>query len=245
MDLKGKVALITGGARMGLAVAQRLAQRGVDIAVAYRTSKPVAESVAEAARALGVRGAVIRCDLTSEPQIKKTAAAVEKSFGRLDLLIHLASMYEKTPWSSLDAKAWRVNMDTNLRSAYLLSLHSARLMKQNGSGRIVLVSDWVAKSGRPRYKEYLPYYVSKVGLVGLTEALALELAPEVLVNAVGPGPILKPPNLTDKESQEVLLGTPLRRWGGPDEIARAVLFLVETDFVTGECVRVDGGRHLY
>lgn len=103
----------------------------------------------------------------------------------------------------------------------------------------------MAASGRPRYKEFVPYYVAKHGVIGLAESLALEWAPEILVNTIAPGPILKPSHLSEKEEKEVTKLTPLRRWGGPQEIAKAVLFLIDTDFVTGECIRVDGGRHLY
>ncbi len=117
-------------------------------------------------------------------------------------------------------------------------------MRKNGAGRIVNFTDWVAVSDRPRYKDYIPYYVSKVGVKGLTEALALELAPHILVNAVAPGPILAPPDITPADNEEVMKNTPLKKWGGAEEIAKAVLFLIETDFVTGECLRVDGGRHL-
>ena len=103
----------------------------------------------------------------------------------------------------------------------------------------------IAASGRPRYPGFLPYYVAKAGVVALTEALALEVAADrILVNAVAPGPILAPPGITDEELNAVEAATPLGRWGGPDAIVRAVLFLVETDFVTGETIRVDGGRHL-
>jgi len=118
-------------------------------------------------------------------------------------------------------------------------------MKKQGGGRIINFSDWISASGRPRYKEYLPYYVSKTGILGLTQGLALELAPDILVNAIAPGPILAPPDITPEEDEEVQKATPLKRWGGSIEIAKVVLFLIETDFVTGECIRVDGGRHLY
>ena len=100
-------------------------------------------------------------------------------------------------------------------------------------------------SGRPRYRGFLTYYTAKKAVIGLTEALALELAPEVLVNAIAPGPIVAPPEMSGEEAAEVEKATPLGRWGGAAEIAKAVLFLVETDFVTGECIRVDGGRHLH
>jgi NAD(P)-dependent dehydrogenase (short-subunit alcohol dehydrogenase family) len=105
--------------------------------------------------------------------------------------------------------------------------------------------DWLAVSGRPRYRGFVPFYSSKAAVVGLTESLALELAPEILVNAIAPGPILEPPGLTPEENMEVIEATPLRRWGGAAEIAKTVLFLVDSDFITGECLRVDGGRHLY
>ena len=118
-------------------------------------------------------------------------------------------------------------------------------MKARGAGRIITFADWLPASHRPRYRGYLPYYVAKSGVVGLTEGLALELAPEVLVNSVAPGPILPPEGLGEEADREVIRATPLRRWGGPVEIAKAVLFLIETEFVTGECIRVDGGRHLH
>jgi len=106
-------------------------------------------------------------------------------------------------------------------------------------------ADWVARSGRPRYTGYLPYYVAKAGIIALTEALALELAPDqILVNAIAPGPIVAPEGVSDDEFAAVERATPLGHWGGENEIAKAVLALVESDFITGETIRVDGGRHL-
>ena len=118
-------------------------------------------------------------------------------------------------------------------------------MQRAGAGRIVNFSDWVAASGRPRYKDFLPYYVAKRGVIGLTEGLALELATDhILVNAIAPGPILAPEGATEEELKAVEAATPLGRWGGENEIVKAVLFLIESDFVTGETLRVDGGRHI-
>jgi NAD(P)-dependent dehydrogenase (short-subunit alcohol dehydrogenase family) len=106
-------------------------------------------------------------------------------------------------------------------------------------------ADWVAASGRPRYTGFLPYYVAKAGVIALTEVLALELAADqILVNAIAPGPILPPPGTTDEELRSVEAATPLGRWGGEEAIVRGVVFLLETDFVTGETIRVDGGRHV-
>jgi NAD(P)-dependent dehydrogenase (short-subunit alcohol dehydrogenase family) len=118
-------------------------------------------------------------------------------------------------------------------------------MREQGGGRIINFSDWIARSGRPRYVGYVPYYVAKAGIIALTEVLALELAPDnVLVNAIAPGPIVAPPGTTAEESRAVEEATPLGRWGGEMEIAKAVRLLIESDFITGETIRVDGGRHL-
>ena len=245
MDLKDRVALITGGARIGQTVASELARRGCHLALTYRSSKKTAEETLERIRGFGVRGLIVEADLNSPSEIQAAMTNVESTFGRLDILINMASTYQKTPLSALDQGSWQENIDTNLRSAYLMSIAAAPIMKRLGAGRIINFTDWVAVSRRPRYKQYLPYYVAKTGVVGLTEALALELAPEILVNAIAPGPILASPDLTGDEKQAVIDATPLRRWGGSLEIAKAVLFLIETEFVTGECLRVDGGRHLY
>jgi NAD(P)-dependent dehydrogenase (short-subunit alcohol dehydrogenase family) len=118
-------------------------------------------------------------------------------------------------------------------------------MRAQGGGRIVNFSDWVARSGRPRYAGFVPYYVAKAGIIALTEALALELAADnILVNAIAPGPIVAPPGTTEEESRAVVEATPLGRWGGELEIAKAVRALLDSDFITGETIRVDGGRHL-
>lgn len=244
MELIGKVALITGGARMGHAVAEALASRGCSIVLTHRNSKKAAEKTLGMVRELGGKGLSVRVDLRREKDIQGLIGKVKKKFGRLDILIQMASTYERTSFKSLGSRAWQESMEANLRSAYLLALRAARLMKDNKQGRIIHFSDWVSASGRPRYKDFLPYYVSKKGIIGLTEGLALELAPRILVNAIAPGPIVSPPGLSAREKREVVRATPLARWGGPEEIAKAVLFLIETDFVTGECIRVDGGRHL-
>ena len=245
MDPKGKAVLITGGARIGRAVAVALARRGADVAMTYRASRKSAEEAVARVRDLGGRGLAVRADLTSEADLANAVKKVNSAFGGPDILVNMASIYEKTVLKNLDSKVWRKNMEANLECAYLMSLKCAPIMKRRGGGRIIHFSDWVSASGRPRYKNYIPYYVSKAGVIGLTEALAFELAPEILVNAIAPGPILAPPDLSSKEKSDVQRATPLGRWGGPEEIAKAVLFLVETDFVTGECIRVDGGRHLY
>jgi NAD(P)-dependent dehydrogenase (short-subunit alcohol dehydrogenase family) len=137
-----------------------------------------------------------------------------------------------------------VNVD--LRAAFLCSRAAIPHIRRGGTGgRLINFADWIAASGRPRYKGFLPYYVAKHGVIALTEALALELAEDhILVNAIAPGPILAPPGTSDAELASVEAATPLGRWGGEAEIVKAVVFLIESDFVTGETIRVDGGRHL-
>ena len=243
MDPNGRVALITGGARIGQVVAAALANRGCSLSLTYRDSRDAAEETARAARAAGVKATVLRADATNETEIITAVNETVKSLGRLDILINMAAVYQKTP--NPDGVHWSAIQDANAKSAFLYSTHSAPFMKQSGTGRIVNFSDWLPVTGRPHYKDYVPYYVSKASVAALTEALALQLAPEILVNAIAPGPILAPPNLTPEENAQVLEATPLARWGGAEEIAKTVLFFVETDFVTGEFIRVDGGRHLF
>jgi NAD(P)-dependent dehydrogenase (short-subunit alcohol dehydrogenase family) len=191
-----------------------------------------------------VRAEVIQADATDEAQVSAAVRRTEEALGRLDVLVNLASTYRRTPLARADAATFSAAMDENARSAFLFALHAAPAMRRAGAGRIVNVSDWLPVSGRPRYREYTPYYASKAAVTAVTESLALELAPDILVNAIAPGPILAPPELTAEEDAEVRRATPLGRWGGAEEIAKAVLFLVETDFVSGESIRVDGGRHL-
>lgn len=244
MDPKDKVALITGGARIGRTVATMLAGRGCSVAVTWRGSQSSAEQTVAAVRARGARGLAVRADLAEPGAAASAVESVRSGLGRFDILVGMASHYEKTEIGRLDDEAWKRSIETDLASVYRLALAAAPIMKAQGEGRIVAFADWLPASGRPRYKGYLPYYVAKAGVVGLVEALALELAPTILVNAVAPGPILKPAGFSDEAEREVMRATPLGRWGGPDEIARAVLFLIETEFITGECLRVDGGRHL-
>ena len=245
MDPKGKTALLTGGARIGQEVARALAARGCHLALTYRESRDTAEETAAAVRLLGARAEVLRADVTDETQVTAAVADTVRLLGGIDILINMASTYVHTATSRLGMKSWTDAIDTNARSAFLFSVKAAPFMKKAGAGRIINFSDWIAVSGRPRYEGYAPYYVAKKAVDGLTEALALEFAPDILVNAVAPGPILAPADLSDEDNAKVMAATPLRRWGGAGEISRAVLFLIETDFVTGECLRVDGGRHLY
>jgi len=250
MKLNGRVALITGGARLGRTVALELARAGCGVALTYRTSKDSAEKTVKQIRDGGGKSIAVPVDVTKQNELKALVHDVARRLGGLSVLVNMASWYEKISLKTLQKKdegikAFDKNIAVDLRSAYTLALMCSPFMKKHGEGRIVNVCDWVVASGRPRYHGFLPYYTAKAGLKGLTEALALELAPHVLVNAVAPGPILPPKGLTSQQNKEVLQNTPLGRWGGPEEIAKAVLFFIESDFITGETLRVDGGRHLF
>jgi NAD(P)-dependent dehydrogenase (short-subunit alcohol dehydrogenase family) len=165
--------------------------------------------------------------------------------GRLDALLNMASVYSQLSLENTDEAAWNAVLDIDLRAAFLCARSAIPHMRRVGGGRIVNFSDWIAASGRPRYTGYVPYYVAKRAVIGLTEALALELAGDrILVNAIAPGPIVAPPGTTADEYAAVEKATPLGKWGGAEEIARAVVFLLETDFTTGEVIRIDGGRHV-
>lgn len=245
MTLNGRAVLITGGRRIGAAVAVELASRGADIALAYHRSEAEALAVGDEVRAAGRQAAVLQADLVDPVQCQQLVDEAAARLGRLDVLVNMASVYRAVPLEQTGHDLWNAVVDVDLRASFLCAQAAIPHMRRAGGGRIVNFTDWIAASGRPRYKGFLPYYVAKCGVIGLTEALALELAADqILVNAVAPGPILAPEGTPDEELQAVEAATPLGRWGGAAEIARAVVFLIETDFVTGETLRVDGGRHV-
>jgi len=199
MNLTSKVALITGAKRIGADVARELAKRGADIAISYARSKTEAEAVVSDITAAGRRAVAFQADLTDPAQCARIVAQTVDTLGRLDVLIPMASVYEATPFDRLDLAAWDRTINVDLRSTFLCAIAAVPHMRKQGGGRIVAFSDWLPRSGRPRYEGWLPYYVAKGGVMALTEALALELAADnILVNAVAPGPILAPPTTTDE-----------------------------------------------
>ena len=246
MDITDKVALITGTRRIGSVVAVELARKGAHVVLGYNRSREEAEEAARKISDLGRKALSIQADVSKLAEVQSLVQRAVNDLGRIDVLINMASIYRSKPFVDTTEEDWDANINVNLKSAFLCAQAVAPLMKATGGGRIINFADWIAASGRPRYKGFVPYYVSKAGIVGLTESLALELASDqILVNAIAPGPILAPPDLTEEEDREVRKATPLGRWGGEIEIAKAVVSLIETDFITGECIRVDGGRHVH
>jgi NAD(P)-dependent dehydrogenase (short-subunit alcohol dehydrogenase family) len=245
MDLTGTVALITGAKRIGAVVAEALAARGVHVALSYARSEAEAMSAADAVRRAGTRAEIFKADLSSPDACRWVVDTAAESFGRLDILVNMASVYTQRPFDDVSVSDWEAVVNIDLRAAFLCAHAAVPHMRRQGGGRIVNFSDWVAASGRPRYRGFLPYYVAKAGVKALSEALALELAADnILVNTIAPGPIVAPPGTTAEEYRAVEEATPLGRWGGEIEIAKAILALLDSDFITGETLRVDGGRHV-
>ena len=245
MELAGRVALITGGRRIGAVVAAELARGGADIALVYRRSRAEAEETADSVRAFDRRAFLVQADLASPESCERVVDETAAALGRIDVLINMASIYLSKPVDELTVEDWNAQLNVDLRASWLCARAAVPHMRRLRGGRIINFADWVARSGRPRYAGYLTYYVAKAGVVALTEALALELAADqILVNAIAPGPIVAPEDTSDEEFAKVERATPLGHWGGENEIAKAVKALIDSDFITGETIRVDGGRHL-
>jgi len=245
MELHDRVALVTGGKRIGAVVAAELARRGADVALVFRRSRTEADETAAVVRDGGRRALVVHADLTAAEDCERVVAETVRALGRLDVLVNMASRYQQKPFDELTAADWDAQLSVDLRASWLCSRAAVPHMRRARGGRIINVADWVAASGRPRYVGFLPYYVAKAGVVALTQALALELAADqILVNAVAPGPIVAPDGMSDEEFAKIERATPLGRWGGEIELAKAMIALIDSDFITGETIRVDGGRHL-
>jgi NAD(P)-dependent dehydrogenase (short-subunit alcohol dehydrogenase family) len=245
MNLDDRVALITGGRRIGAVVATELARGGADVALVYHRSKAEAEETARAVDVLGRRAAILQADLRKPDDCQRVVDETVDRLGRLDVLVNMASVYTSVPFDELTVEMWDTQLNVDLRAAWLCTRAAAPHMRRLRGGRIINFSDWLARSGRPRYEGYLTYYVAKAGVTALTEVMALELAKDqILVNAIAPGPIVAPEDTSNETFAAVERATPLGRWGGEVEIAKLVLALIESDFVTGETIRVDGGRHL-
>ena len=245
MELRDRVVIITGGKRIGRVVAQHLADRGAHLVLSYRGSKAEADDTVADVEARGRRAIAVAADVSKGADCTALVAAAVSAFGRVDALVNMASVYGSKPLDELSEADFDRDLAINLKSAFLCAKAAIPVMKRTGGGRIVNFADWLARSGRPNYTGFTSYYVAKAGIIALTESLALEVAhDQILVNAIAPGPILAPPDMAPEEVAAVAKATPVGRWGGEGEIAKAVIALLETDFITGETIRVDGGRHL-
>ena len=243
MDLTGATAVVTGGAkRVGRHVATRLAERGANIVLNYRTSASEADEAIAAFRELGVGALAVQADVSENEGVQRILDVAIGEFGSVQILINNASIYYETPLETLTEQDFDRMISVNLKGPYLGCWLFGRHMREQGRGKIMNVADWAVD--RP-YTGYAPYFVAKGGIVALTKVFAKELAPQVQVNAVAPGPILLPTDFTPEMVRAVEKATPLGRVGDPEDIAQAMLYMIEgTDFVTGAVVPVDGGRQV-
>lgn len=241
MQLSGRWALVTGSAkRVGRVVARELASRGANVVVHYNTSAADAADAVRELEGLGVRALALKAELGVTAEVAALAHEAEAQTGGVSVLVNCASNYLRVPFDALTEETWDASLDVNLKAPFLLAWQLGRAMRERGEGAIVNVADW---AGERPYKDYLPYCVSKAGVICLTKALAKELAPTVRVNAVAPGPVLLPEDFGPEARAAVERATPLRRVGTPEDVARCIRFLVEeAAFSTGALFHVDGGR---
>lgn len=250
MDLLGKVVLVTGARRVGSKLALDLADRGALVALTYFTSRKVIERTVLEVKARGSEALAIAADLSRGDQAEAAVSEVVKRFGRIDAVVNMASVYTRTPFESLQPADFDAMIAANLAAPYHVSVAAGQRMWDQPPftadrplrGKIITVGDWA--TDRP-YRHYLPYLVAKGGLTAMTLALATELAPRVAVNLVQPAMIEPPPDLTKADQAAVIAATPLAIAGTAEDANRMILYFLEgTDFTTGTCVRVDGGRFL-
>ena len=243
--MEGRIVLVTGGAkRVGAAICRRLHRAGASLMLHYRTSAGEARLLqAELNHVRPNSVALIQADLLDVGKLPSLVEQTVQTFGRLDGLVNNASTFYPTPIGEIEVDGFNDLIGTNLQAPLFLSQAAAPALRRT-QGSIVNITDIHAE--RP-LKSYVVYSVAKAGLVGLTRSLARELAPDVRVNAVAPGPILWPDQdvFDELSRQRIISHTPLRREGTPDDVAKAVHFLLaDAPYVTGETINVDGGRHV-
>lgn len=243
-----KFALVTGSGkrRVGWYVAEALAARGFALALHYRTSAAEADQNAADLAGRGVNVLTVQADLCDENAVKALVQKVLERFGRLDVLVNCAAIWQSKRLEEVTAANVRLNLETNAMGTFLCAQHAGLAMvNQAEGGCIVNMGDWA--EARP-YLNYAPYFLSKGAVSAMTRCLAVELGtrnPKVRVNCVLPGPVMLPPDLPEAERRQAINATLVKREGRPDNIAQAVLFFIENDFVTGVCLPVDGGRTVY
>ena len=243
MKLDGATAVVTGGARrVGRHVALRMAERGANIVVNYRTSANEAAAAVAEFKAVGVDALAVHGDVSTYDGVSAVRDAAIRKFGSVEVLINNASIYYPTPIDELTEDDWERNIEVNPKGPFLGCWLFGLHMREQGGGKIINMADWGVD--RP-YINYAPYFAAKGGVLALTKVMAKELAPTVLVNAVAPGPILLPEDFTPEMTRAVERATLVKRIGSPEDIAQTTLYLIEgTDFVTGAVIPVDGGRQV-
>jgi NAD(P)-dependent dehydrogenase (short-subunit alcohol dehydrogenase family) len=240
VEIKNKVALVTGGARrVGKVIALALAEQGAHVAFTYRTGDPA--QTLTGIQAFGVDGLALQVDVLQWDEPQAAVEQVIQRFGRVDILVNNASVWQSAPFLEITRQQWETSIGANLTGPFLCAQAVAPYMLQQESGHIVNITDLSAHQTWPRFADHS---ASKAGLEALTRVMAAELAPHVRVNAIAPGTILLPDGAGEAKQQWAIENSLLKRVGTPEDVARTVIFLTETDFVTGAVYFVDGGRAL-
>jgi pteridine reductase len=241
MELDGKVALVTGaGTRVGRVIALALGRAGMRVGVHYAGSQKGARQTADEIVAAGSDARTLPGDLTDPATGPRLVEHVVKVFGSIDVLVNSAAVMLRTPVGEVLVEDWDAMFALNLRAPFFLSQAAARAMGERG-GVIVNIADLAAFE---TWRNYIPHTITKAGVVQMTRGLAHALAPKVRVNAIAPGPVLLPDGWTKEQADKLIATTPLGRLGTPEDVAQAVLYLLTADYVTGETILVDGGRHV-
>lgn len=237
-----RAALVTGAAqRLGAAIAVALAESGFAIALHYRGSREAAERTAGAIRETGRSVVLLQADLADETQAGGLFAAAEHALGPIGVLINNASSFERDEWDTVTRESWDAHMEPNLRAAFVLSQTFARALPAEAEGAIINMLDQRVWSITPHF---VSYTVSKFALWGLTQALALALAPRIRVNGIGPGPALPNTRQTPEQFARQCGSTPLHRGTSPEEVAQGVIAILGLPSMTGQMLALDGGQHL-
>ena len=242
MDISGKVALITGSSkRIGRETALELARRGAQVAIHYRSDEAGALETQRLARESGSKAEIFRAELTNEAEVGGLFAALEQRLGGLDILVNSASVFDQATLEESTPELWDTQMDSNARAPFFISKRAAELMNRRGRGKIVNLLD---VAGEVVWPGYLAYSVSKAALIAINRGLAKALAPAIQVNGIAPGPVLFPEYYTQDQKHLAVERTLLKRAGSARDIVNAIVFLIENDYITGEVIHVDGGRHI-
>jgi NAD(P)-dependent dehydrogenase (short-subunit alcohol dehydrogenase family) len=238
MNIQNKRALVTGGAhRVGRTIALELARLGADVAVNYNRSAQAAQETVAEIEALGRRGMAIQADIGELAQVQAMMGQIGEAWGGLEILVNSADLWAQTPFPITDYATWQRVMDITIHGSFYVSNEALPLMGE-GPGVIVNILDL---SVRQAWRGYTAHAVAKSGLLALTRQLALELAPAIRVNGVIPGNVLPPLDADEESVARGARAAPLKRWGSAQDVAQAVAYLVQADFVTGETLTVDGG----
>ena len=241
-----KTALVTGGARrLGRNICTGLAEQGFDVAFTYNsTPKTILKNALSELEVIGAKVLAVKCDVTSVSQIKRTVDQVEKNFGRLDVLVNNAAIFRKVDFFEITEKEFESFINTNLKSVLFFSKYAAELMLKNQfyPARIINISSMGAFEN---WTGFIPYSVSKAGVVKLTELLAKKLAPKIIVNSIAPGTILIENDKNENVVKKDVKRYPMKRFGKSSDIVSLVnYFAITNEFITGQTIKVDGGKSL-